>query len=80
MSQDLPETDRTCAILEDIARQYPPESAEHQVLRDAATAYILVRQSAALEEAWRRLRESVGAPLTPEMTARLRALGIDPAG
>lgn len=79
MSSAPAEPDRTCAILEALAQQHPPESAEHQALRDAAAAYILVRQSAALEAAWRRLQASVGAELTPEMITRLRALGIDPA-
>lgn len=69
---------RVCAILESVASQFPPSSAEHQAIADAASAFILVQQHAALSSAYRALKAAEGGELSAGMVTRLRRMGIDP--
>ena len=69
---------RVCSILESVANQYSPTTPEYHAIKDAATAFIVVHQRQALTSAFRNLKSAVGGELTPEITDKLRSMGIDP--
>lgn len=71
------EIHRVCSVLESIASQYRPDSAEATALRDAALAYIAVRQHQALKRAYEKLKGVHQGELPAEMEAKLRELGCD---
>jgi hypothetical protein len=72
------ETRKVCLILERIAARYPLDSEESRAIRDAATAYILVQQKAALRASYEKLVLASGGELSEEMKANLQRIGIDP--
>jgi hypothetical protein len=72
------ETRRVCSILDRVAARYPSDSEESQAIRDAATAFILVQQKAALKASYERLVLASGGELSEEMKINLRRIGIDP--
>lgn len=57
---------RVCSLLESIA------------IQDAACAYITVRQTKSLSDAYQSLKNGIGRELTDEMIATLRQRGIAP--
>jgi hypothetical protein len=69
---------RVCAILESISKAYPADSDEANAIKDAALAFIVVRQLDALKRKYQDLRLAVGGDLTDEMKADLRRHGIEP--
>ncbi len=69
---------RVCAILESISKAYPAGSDEANAIRDAALAYIVVRQHETLKKKYESLRLAFGGVLTDEMKAALRRVGIEP--
>jgi hypothetical protein len=68
---------RVCATLESIAAGYPSDSEEALAIRDAALAYIVVKQRSGLKNAYDKLRAAFGGVLTKEMKADLRRHGIE---
>lgn len=69
---------RVCSLLESIAKKYPEGSPESIAIQDAACAYITVRQSKSLSDAYQSLKNGIGRELTDEMIATLRQRGIAP--
>jgi hypothetical protein len=69
---------RMCSILESIAKQYPPDSDEALAIRDAALAYIAVRQHKAMQRSYDKLRTAFGGSHGEVVKADLRRHGIDP--
>jgi len=69
---------RVCSILESVAGGFSPDSEEAIAIRDAATAYIVVRQHANLKAQYDRLVAAFDGELTNEMKDDLRRHGIDP--
>lgn len=69
---------RTCSILQSVANQYGPTSAEHLAICDAAEALILVLQRKSLRSAFQKLKSATGPELTTDMIENLRRMGIDP--
>ena len=78
MSDTDQDVRRVCVILESIAKNYPSDSDEALAIRDAAAAYIAVRQYEGLKNAYRRLVLASGGQLSEEMKAKLRRHGIEP--
>lgn len=76
------EIHRVCSILESIANQYAPSTAERRAIDDAAIAFVLVHRTQSLRAAYRKWKTAVDGELTPAMwngvADRLRSLGIDP--
>jgi len=72
------EMERVCAILESIAKQYPPGSKESLAIRDAALAYAMVYRRREVKMAYDKLRGAFDGELTEELKADLRRHGIDP--
>lgn len=72
--------ERVCAILGSVAEGFGPDSEEGLAIRDAALAYMVVQGHKELKESYEKLRLAGGAPLTEEMKAKLRSVGIEPDG
>jgi len=70
---------RVGSLLEKIANDYSPSSPERAAIEEAAQALLFVRQRQTLLTAYHDLKMALGGELTPEMKAKLRQLGIDPA-
>jgi hypothetical protein len=72
------ETRKVCSTLGSIAKQYEPGSVEAQAIKDAACAYIAVKQQGALKRQYDRLRLASSGQLSEEMEHQLRRYGIEP--
>ena len=68
---------RTCSILERIASQYEPTSAEHQAIRDAALAFSIVLQWKSLRASFQKLKSATDGELPDHVVDQLRSMGID---
>ena len=68
----------TCKILESIAKGYPQGSAEDLALREAADAFIYLRQHEELKKSYEAFQRSCKKPLTKNAKQTLKKAGITP--
>ena len=68
----------TCNILESIAKRYPQGSAEDLAIREAADAFIYLRQHEGLKKSYEAFLRSCKKPLPKDAKQTLKKAGINP--
>lgn len=66
----------TCQILESIAKRYPRGSAESNAIREAAYAFIYLRQHEGLKKNYAAFRRRSGKPLTKAQKQVMKRAGV----